>query len=210
MRKPFFILLLALCVSITGAAQENTARAIDRIRFSCEWGYVQTIYHDYHFNILSEEGYRINESFYGFSPHPNGLLLLGAGFVVPAEKLMISIHGGYSGIHEGNRVIAALLRVSFFPRTIQDDGMFYYAQAGAGFHLPAGFKTRVSLMSGLGAGYRIAPSERFSLDLILTAMAAFSHPPVPNPEGPGFVAEQNVRTSDAHYGALSLTIAVNL
>ena len=77
MRKPFFILLLALCVSITGAAQENTARAIDRIRFSCEWGYVQTIYHDYHFNILSEEGYRINESFYGFSPHPNGLLLLG-------------------------------------------------------------------------------------------------------------------------------------
>ena len=41
-------------------------------------------------------------------------------------------------------------------------------------------------------------------------MAAFSHPPVPNPEGPGFVAEQNVRTSDAHYGALSLTIAVNL
>ena len=144
MRKPFFILLLALCVSITGAAQENTARAIDRIRFSCEWGYVQTIYHDYHFNILSEEGYRINESFYGFSPHPNGLLLLGAGFVVPAEKLMISIHGGYSGIHEGNRVIPALLRVSFFPRTIQDDGMFYYAQAGAGFHLPAGFKTRVN------------------------------------------------------------------
>ena len=136
--------------------------------------------------------------------------LLGAGFVVPAEKLMISIHGGYSGIHEGNRVIPALLRVSFFPRTIQDDGMFYYAQAGAGFHLPAGFKTRVSLMSGLGAGYRIALSERFSLDLILTAMAAFSHPPVPNPEGPGFVAEQNVRTSDAHYGALSLTIAVNL
>ena len=178
MRKPFFILLLALCVSITGAAQENTARAIDRIRFSCEWGYVQTIYHDYHFNILSEEGYRINESFYGFSPHPNGLLLLGAGFVVPAEKLMISIHGGYSGIHEGNRVIPALLRVSFFPRTIQDDGMFYYAQAGAGFHLPAGFKTRVSLISGLGAGYRIALSERFSLDLILTAMAAFSHPPV--------------------------------
>ena len=171
---------------------------------------MQTIYHDYHFNILSEEGYRINESFYGFSPHPNGLLLLGAGFVVPAEKLMISIHGGYSGIHEGNRVIPALLRISFFPRTIQDDGMFYYAQAGAGFHLPAGFKTRVSLMSGLGAGYRIALSERFSLDLILTAMAAFSHPPVPNPEGPGFVAEQNVRTSDAHYGALSLTIAVNL
>lgn len=210
MRKPFFILLLALSVSTTGAAQENTDRAIDRIRFSCEWGYVQTIYHDYHFNILSEEGYRINESFYGFSPHPNGLLLLGAGFVVPAEKLMISIHGGYSGIHEGNRVIPALLRVSFFPRTIQDDGMFYYAQAGAGFHLPAGFKTRVSLMSGLGAGYRIALSERFSLDLILTAMAAFSHPPVPNPEGPGFVAEQNVRTSDAHYGALSLTIAVNL
>ena len=179
MRKPFFILLLALSVSITGAAQENTARAIDRIRFSCEWGYVQTIYHDYHFNILSEEGYRINESFYGFSPHPNGLLLLGAGFVVPAEKLMISIHGGYSGIHEGNRVIPALLRISFFPRTIQDDGMFYYAQAGAGFHLPAGLKTRVSLMSGLGAGYRIALSERFSLDLILTAMAAFSHPRCP-------------------------------
>lgn len=210
MRKLLSILLLALSVSITGAAQDNTARAIDRIRFSCEWGYVQTIYHDYHFNILSEEGYRINESFYGFSPHPNGLLLLGAGFVVPAEKLMISIHGGYSGIHEGNRVIPALLRVSFFPRTIQDDGMFYYAQSGAGFHLPAGLKTRVSLMSGLGAGYRIALSERFSLDLILTAMAAFSHPPVPNPEGPGFVAEQNVRTSDAHYGALSLTIAVNL
>ena len=205
MRKLLSILLLTLSVSITGAAQENTARAIDRIRFSCEWGYVQTIYHDYHFNILSEEGYRINESFYGFSPHPNGLLLLGAGFVVPAEKLMISIHGGYSGIHEGNRVIPALLR-----RTIQDDGMFYYAQAGAGFHLPAGLKTRVSLMSGLGAGYRIALSERFSIDLILTAMAAFSHPPVPNPEGPGFVTDQNVRTSDAHYGALSLTIAVNL
>ena len=209
MRKFTLILILALTLPFS-AARAQEPKVFDRIRFSCEWGYIQTLFRDYHYNILSVEGYRIDESFSGFSPYPNGLLLLGAGYVTPGELMMISLHGGYSGIYKSNRIIPALLRVSFYPKKIQNDGMFYYAQAGAGFHLPAGFTTRVSVISGLGAGYRIALTPRCSIDLMLSASAAFSKPPIPNPDGPGYVAEQNIRTNKAGYGALSLTIAVNI
>lgn len=184
--------------------------AFGRFRFSCEWGYVQSVYRDYHYNILSEEGYRINESYYGVDMHPNGTLLAGAGFVPRGELLMISLHAGYAGIHEDNRIIPALLRMSFFPKKTGSDGIFYYAQAGAGFHIPKTLKTRVSLLSGIGAGYRFALTERCSIDLLITAMAALSRPPIPNPDGPGYVAEQNIRSNSATYGALSLTIAVSI
>lgn len=213
----FRLTLAALMAGGTAAAASAQERhtpvqtgAFGRFRFSCEWGYVQSVYRDYHYNILSEEGYRINESYYGIDMHPNGLLLAGVGFVPPGELLMVSLHAGYAGIHEDNRVIPALLRMSFFPKKTGRDGMFYYAQAGAGFHMPKTLKTRVSLLSGIGAGYRFALTERCSIDLIITAMAALSRPPIPNPDGPGYVAEQNIRSNSATYGALSLTIAVSI
>ena len=206
--------LLAGGTAAAASAQEGhtpmQTGVFGRFRFSCEWGYVQSVYRDYHYNILSEEGYRINESYYGVDMHPNGLLLAGVGFVPPGELLMVSLHAGYAGIHEDNRVIPALLRMSFFPKKTGRDGMFYYAQAGAGFHMPKTLKTRVSLLSGIGAGYRFALTERCSIDLIITAMAALSRPPIPNPDGPGYVAEQNIRSNSATYGALGLTIAVSI
>lgn len=214
--------IVAVLVTLSAAMAPNSAfahnypefsiepsGAIDRFRFSCEWGYIQSLYRDYHYNILSEEGYRINESYRGIDPWPNGIALIGAGFVIPGDMMMISLHGGYSGIHEDNRIIPALLRVSFFPKTLLDNGFFYYAQAGAGFHLPSTLETRVSVLSGLGAGYHFPLTKRCSIDLILTAMAALSKPPIPNPDGPGFVAEENIRTNKAGYGSLSFSVAIN-
>lgn len=182
--------------------------AIDRFRFSCEWGYVQSLYRDYHYNILSEEGYRINESYRGIDPASNGILLLGGGFVIPGDMMMISLLAGYSGIHADNRIIPALLRFSFFPKTLMEDGFFYYAQGGAGFHVNT-LESRVSTLSGLGAGYHFPLTRRCSIDLMLTAMAAFCKPPIPNPDGPGFVADENIRTNRAGYGSLSFTVAIN-
>lgn len=214
-RLAMTVLLWTLASAASGAQETGgnipgTARVIDRFRFSCEWGYVQSLYHDYHYNILSVEGYRINESYYGLDPAANGLVLIGAGFVFPGDKMMISLHGGYSGINEANRIIPAILRFSFCPRTVSNEGVFYYAQAGTGFHVPSTLETRVSLLSGFGAGYRFPLTRRCSIDIIFSAMAAFSKPPIPNPDGPGYVAEENIRSNKASYGALSLTIAVNL
>ena len=139
-----------------------------------------------------------------------GLLLIGAGFVPPGDLMMISLHGGYSGIHEGNRIIPALLRFSFFPKTVSADGIFCYAQAGAGFHIPKTFKTRVSTIAGLGAGYRFAFTRRCSLDLMLNVSGARSKPPIPNPDGPGYVDEKNIRSNSAGYLEVGLTISVNI
>ena len=123
---------------------------------------------------------------------------------------VIGLHGGYSGIHKDNRIIPATLRMSFFPKRTVNDGMFYFAEAGAGFHVPKTFKTRVSLVTRIGGGYRFALTKRCAIDLSATIMAAKSRPPIPNPDGPGYVAEQNIRSNSATYLAASLTIAVNL
>lgn len=203
------------CAGMPVSAREYGATAsgsafFDRVRFSCEWGYVQSLALGYHYNILSEEGYRIDESYSGFNPYPNGMVILGVGFVPPGDLLSISLHGGYSGIHKDNRIIPATLRMSFFPKRAVNDGMFYFAEAGAGFHVPKTFKTRVSLVTRIGGGYRFALTRRCSIDLSATIMAAESRPPIPNPDGPGYVAEQNIRSNSATYLAASLTIAVNL
>lgn len=217
MRKAAAILLFIAALAVRPLAAQEPFRTegekpsfFDRIRFSCEWGYLQSLYRDWHYNILSEEGYRINESNYGIDPHPNGLLLLGAGFVPPGELLMLSLHGGYSGIHENNRIIPVLLRFSFFPERISEDGIFCYAQAGAGFHIPKTFKARVSAIGGLGAGYRFALTRRCSIDLMFNVSAARSRPPIPNPDGPGYVDERNIRSNRAGYLAVGLTVAVNI
>lgn len=214
MKKLTIIFLLLLAGALPLSSQEmqggESHGFFDRLRFSCEWGYLQSLYTDWHYNILSEEGYRINERSYGLDPHPNGLLLIGAGFVPPGDLMMISLHGGYSGIHEGNRIIPALLRFSFFPKTVSADGIFCYAQAGAGFHIPKTFKTRVSTIAGLGAGYRFAFTRRCSLDLMLNVSGARSKPPIPNPDGPGYVDEKNIRSNSAGYLEVGLTISVNI
>lgn len=209
--------LLSVMVPFACGAREfadgpsgTAGKVLDRFRFSCEWGYAQSLYRDYHYNIFSEEGYRINESYYGIDPAPNGVLLVGAGFVIPGEHMIVSIHSGYSGIHKGNRIIPALLRFSLYPAGTGNDGVFYYAQAGSGFHVPSTLKTRVSLLSGFGAGYRLSLTGRCSMDFILSAMTAFGKPPIPNPDGPGYVAEENIRTNKAFFGAIALTIAVNI
>lgn len=203
------------CAGLPASAREfegngSGSAFFDRIRFSCEWGYVQSLALSYHYNILSEEGYRIDESYSGFSPYPNGMMMFGAGFVPRGDMLSISLHGGCSGIHEDNRIIPVTLRMSFFPKKVANDGIFYLAEAGAGFHVPKTFKTRVSLVTRIGGGYRFALTRRCAIDLSATIMAAVSKPPVPNPDGPGYAAEQNIRSNSASYLAASLTIAVNL
>lgn len=214
MKKLTIIFLFLLAGALPLSSQEmpggESPGFFGRIRFSCEWGYLQSLYTDWHYNILSEEGYRINERSYGLDPHPNGLLLIGAGFVTPGDLMMISLHGGYSGIYENNRIIPALLRFSFFPKTVSADGIFCYAQAGAGFHIPKTFRTRVSTIAGLGAGYRFAFTRRCSLDLMLNVSGAKSRPPIPNPDGPGYVDEKNIRSNSAGYLEVGITISVNI
>ena len=115
MKKLTIIFLFLLAGALPLSSQEmpggESPGFFGRIRFSCEWGYLQSLYTDWHYNILSEEGYRINERSYGLDPHPNGLLLIGAGFVTPGDLMMISLHGGYSGIYQPDNPGAAALQL---------------------------------------------------------------------------------------------------
>ena len=184
---------------------------LDRFRFSCEWGYIQSLYRAYHYNIFSEEGYRIDERWSGFDLHPNASALLGVGILAFKERFMFSVYGGFGGIHENRRIVPLLLRLSFFPKTATNDGIFYFAQGGAGIHYPVTLNRQTSVIAGMGAGYRISLTEKTSIDFLISIKGAYSKPLIPNPDREGsYVSEENIRSNHAGYGALSFSIAVNI
>lgn len=203
------LLLTLLCSTPVLAGQLYGPTFFDRMSFGVEWGYSQQFYQFRHYNIISEEGSRINETTSGLAFCPNGMLMGRIGYDV-SDKLNVSVLSGYSGMTSGQRMIPLLLRVYVAGHPLRGDGFFTFADGGIAFKPRHGEVSQSApLIADIGEGYRVSLTPFCSLDLMMSFRALFDTPPVINPEGPGFVHKSNVRSSVSRIYSLSLIVAVN-
>ena len=179
----------------------------DRFTVGVEWGYTQNLLQSRRYNFISEEGYRIFEDSFAFKPHANAQVLAHFGYRL-SEQAGLAVYGGYMGMGKDNRLFPLMLRVSFFPSTDNEDGLFVYGQGGVAWHVhtTAG---RMAWLGSAGGGYRIRLARNTNLDLLLGVKYLHDHPSIPNPEGPGNVPEHNIRMNNAGYCALDISIAIS-
>lgn len=212
MRRIFHLLplLLALfCSAPMSAGQSYSRTFVDRLSFGVEWGYSQQFYVFNHYNIIGEEGSRINEATSGLSFYPNGMLMGRIGYDV-TDNLNISLLNGYSGMTSRQRMVPLLLRVYLAGHPLRDDGFFTFADGGIAFKPGRrDVKQSTPALADIGEGYRVRLTPFCSLDFMLSFRALFDTPPVVNPEGPGFVPSANVRSSESRIYSMSLTVSVN-
>ena len=204
-----FLLLMAAAWTVPARAGGPLAGLLDadRFTFGVEWGYTQTFYLARSYNFFSEEGYRIFEDERGFFFSPNASFLAQFGFHLN-ERVTLSLATGYFGVGENNRLLPALVRLSYYPATHSEDGWFAFMQGGPAWHERDVFGSQAWLGSG-GGGYRIHLAYRCNLDLLVGVKYLHDHPSIPNPEGPGNVPEHNIRRNDAGYCALDVSVAIS-
>lgn len=180
---------------------------LEHFTMGVEWGYTQGFFQSRNYNYISEEGYRVFEDKRRFQAVSNAQVQVHFGFRLN-ERTNLAVCGGYMGMGKDNRLLPLALRLSFFPSTDSEDGMFAYAQGGVAWHIhtTAG---RMAALAAIGGGYRFRLSYFTNLDLLFGIKYLRDHPSIPNPEGPGNVPEHNIRMNNAGYCALDISIAVN-
>ena len=201
---------LGLFLLVSQAAAGRTppyGNFLEHFTMGGEWGYTQGFYQSRNYNYISEEGYRIFEENRRFQAIANAQVLAHFGYRIN-DKMNLAVYGGYMGMGKDNRLLPVMLRVSFFPFTDVEDGMFVYAQGGVAWHIHS-TAGNMAALAALGGGYRFRLSLYTNLDLLLGVKYLRDHPSIPNPEGPGNVPEHNIRMNNAGYGALDVSIAIS-
>lgn len=206
------ILILAAAVALlAGQSPLRAGEPAGRegsARLSCgiEWGYDATLVDAYHYNYTDvTDGYRIDKSKVEPMYYSNGHAAVHLTLEF-ARRWALGFNAGYAGIEQGTRFFPLALRSSYFFDSFRTDGKFVFLEGGAGFH-----ETRktVSPFGRAGYGYRMALSARKSMDLSASLRIASDHPPIYDSSIKGYVPEDNIRRSDALYGAVCFSIAIN-
>ncbi len=207
MRKRLFILLAALLAFSTDGPARN---ALDRLRFGVEWGYSHNMYNKYKYTIISAaEGYKLSEKGEGWMMAPHLLCQFSCEYLVN-EKVSTALIIGYKGIGESTRLFPLLFRLNWYYSSMQEDGFFSFVEFGGGFQENnAAFNRNAAFLSGIGEGYRLKLSTRFSLDVLLNLSYAYDKPAIPNPDGPGYVLGHNILSNFSEYYALNLSFRVS-
>lgn len=207
--KKFLLISTMILLSLGLSARGRGSQFARKMQFGVEWGYTQTYYKFHHYNIVSAEGYRINEDTDGFFFHPNGSLLANLGYDL-TDRLNIAVYSGYLGLADNCRVFPISLRASIFPHNnMYDDGFFSYLEGGVGFRVPTLEKHEAAYFISAGEAYRIKLTPYCNLDFLLSLRLCFDRPMIPNPDGNGYVSRHNIRRNSARYHALSFSIALN-
>lgn len=198
---PIFILLTIPTISFAGKPV---------LRFGAEWGLDDQFFIAYRYNYISNSGYRVIDENSLYKNDVNGTVLLNAGLVFN-DRLSLGLYSGYSGIARQTNVIPVSLRLGWYPKGFSSDGFFYFADAGAGFHLINSDQpqTPPCTIAKAGAGYHICLSSRFSLELLVNARGVFDSPSIKDPDGMGYIPHENVRHSSYAGYALSVGVALN-
>lgn len=207
MRK-FFISVALSILTAAGAAARDGHDA-ERFHFGIEWGFGQCIYSYTHINIISQEGYRINEISHRFLGKPSGKILAGVSYDLH-EKIKLGLYGGWMGISEQCQAYPILSRVSFSPEGFSGESFFTFLSGGVGFRTEAEEYSRalIPIFDG-GEGYRLYLTPNFCMDILLSIRAAFDSPLLQNPEGPGIVQEENIRRNVTEFYSLNLSVALS-
>lgn len=201
----FTLLFLPMLLSARGGRSEFT----HRLQFGVEWGYSQTFYKLHHYNIVTNEGYRINEETEGIFLYPNGALLANIGYDI-SERFNISLYSGYAGFADDCRVFPISLRLNMFPgSSMYEDGFYTMVEGGVGLRVPTLEKHDAAFFACIGEAYRIKLTPFFNLDFIVSLRTVLDRPNISNPDGAGYVSKHNIRSNNARYYALNFSVALN-
>ncbi|MCQ2157232.1 MAG: hypothetical protein MJY53_02440 [Bacteroidales bacterium] len=200
--KRILCILSALCLL---ASQECVASS-PKVIFGVEWGYSISFFNYRHFNYLDGEGSRVNEQGVIWHAHSNGNVLASVGLAF-SSKCALSLCTGYMGIEDNNRIIPALIRFTFVPRGMEESGFVLTFDGGAGMNVL--YNDKFPLTCGIGTGYRINISGRYSLDLKFNVRASYDQPNIYDPTIYGFVPKQNISLDQAFYGSAGISAAIN-
>lgn len=174
--------------------------------FGVEWGYSISLLKAHHINYLDADGSRVSEQDVTTRSYSNANVLASVGLNL-GDKTNISICSGYMGVEDNVRVIPALLRVSFAPRGLKSSGFVASIEGGAGMNVL--YNDQILGLGGIGAGYRIGLSGKFSIDLKMYLRASYDHPNIYDPTYYGFVPKDRITINQAGYGSAGITVMVN-
>ncbi len=205
---PAVMAALALLVSFAPLRAVEPARRDGAFRVLCgvEWGYDMQLLDAYHYNYMdAADGFRIDEKKVKPMLYSNGHATVHATAEF-SERIAVGLYAGYSGIQQRTRFFPVSLRMSYFTGSCRTDGDFVFLEGGAGFHEN---RSTVSPFTKAGYGYRMKLTNRASLDFSASLRCTGDHPPIYDTSIPGYVDDENVRRSDAVYGALVFAISLN-
>ena len=196
-----------ICLTLLLASQSLSALS-PRFDLYVEWGYTQSLFGKFKYNILSSEGGRLYDSHRGAKFCSNGDLLAGVMMKL-GQKNGITFLSGYSGVPSTSRIIPLELRYSYFCKGFENDGFFTFAEGGIGLKIESEFDTFPAYMAVLGSGYRLKLSPGSSIDFLLEMKSIFDRPKIPDPEGQGYVKAENILSNMAYYYGLNLSVALS-
>ena len=206
------VLALFAALSLLGCAQPlragNPARGDGgaRVIFGFEWGYDLTMLDIHHYNYMDEaDGFRIDEKETDLMLYSNGHASANVSLEF-ARKFSLGLHAGYAGVRQNTRIFPLSLRGTWFADSYGTDGQFVFLEGGAGMHET--MKT-VLPFARLGYGYRVNLSRRASMDFSASLRGVYDHPRIYDSDNHIYIANENVRKSDACYGAIIFTIGLN-
>lgn len=192
-----FLLLLILPFPLIGKAGKVSA--------AVEWGAGMT-FADYHvYNYLLEGGYRMNGSELYFGGKLNAYLQGSIGYAILPDWTL-SLSAGYEGIDRQYRVYPITMRATHNFRPVGEDGWTIYVESGAGFWGPSDI---AAVLGRLGGGYRIALSERTSLDLLLSYRLSMRNPDLFDPDSTRPILDERIVLNQLYSSKLTLSIAIS-
>ena len=197
-------LLTGTCPVLAGNPPGREGSA--RLSYGIEWGYDATMLNVYHYNYMdSADGFRIDQKAIKPMYYSNGHATAHLS-VEFARRWALGLYAGYAGVQQRTRLFPLALRSTYYMESFRSDGQFIFIEGGAGLH-----ETRKSIspIGRLGYGYRAILNRRCSIDFSASLRAVSDHPPIYDSSIPGYVAEENIRRSDALYGALLFSVALN-
>lgn len=198
------LMLSFLCLSVSSASGQDRKT---RFTFGAEWMYSSNFFNAHQFNYTAgEEGYRVNDEAGTFEYTANGGVLghVGVDFL---GSFNASVYAGYLGVYRRRNVVPVLAGVSWFPKGTENDGFLVNLRGGIAFqeYIPV---MKLAFLSSVGCGYRLSLAKWVDLDFLAGIQATFDNPPIPNPDGRGYVSPENIRKDDAQYIAVNLGIAL--
>ena len=177
-----------------------------RVLYSIEWGYDATLMDAYHYNRLdSEDGFRIDEKKVKPMLYSNAHASVAVSLEF-ARRFALGLHAGYAGVLQDTRFFPLSLRSTFFFNAYDRDSRFVFAEGGAGLHET---RSAVSPFARLGYGYRFRLTRRASIELSASLRCTYDHPPIYDASIPGYVPEEFILRSDALYGSMLFSVALN-
>ena len=201
-RKTLISLLCALALLSGNAAAQQTRT----LRFGLEWGFSERFLEGHHYNFLTEEGFRVDDSGVSNDFHANAFVLAKMGVSI-ADFVTVQLCSGYMGIGPGRRMIPVEGLVTVTPHGCESDGVLGFVGAGIGIHSIK--DSYLPVLANVGIGYRYNLERRCCLDLKLGPQISVDHPELFDAVSNQFVPEPRVRANDAVNIALILSAGIS-